>query len=344
VPRSPVTIVDVAAEAGVSTATVSRALSRPGQVRAELLDRVRNAIGRLGYVPSGAARSLVSRRSNAVGVIVPTVDNAIFAKAIQSLQQTLDTARYRLLVATSEYDAQREVTELQALLEHGVDGIVLVGATHEQGVDTLLASTATPFVKTWTYSATGPDPTIGFDNRAAMARLAAYLLDLGHRRIAMIAGLTRHNDRAAERVSGVRDALAGRGLVLRPELLLERPYSIAEGRAALRHLLRLPQPPTAVVCGNDVLAFGALFESEALNVAVPDRLSITGFDDLDLAAHLPPGLTTMRVPSTEMGRLAAEYLLARIEGAVVPERVQLEAELVVRGSTGPVRRPRRAAH
>jgi LacI family transcriptional regulator len=177
-------------------------------------------------------------------------------------------------------------------------------------------------------------PCIGFDNRAAARRLCQHLIELGHRHIAMLAGLRKGNDRAALRVEGVRDALQARGLDFGPERLCERPYTVADGRSALRQLLSAPVRPTAVMCGNDVLAFGALFEAAAMGLRVPQDLSITGFDDLDLAGQMVPPLTTIRVPAAEMGRRAADQLVGVARGETAPQVTELEAAIVLRGSTG----------
>lgn len=335
--RSP-TIKDVARQAGVSIATVSRAINRPETVGKLVMARVRDAIATLDYVPDRTARSLVSRRFNAVGAIVPTVDNAIFAKGIQSLQNRLNDAGYTLLLASTEYDEHRELVALQSLIEHGVDGIVLVGTAHSAAMLRLLEQRKMPYVNTWSYDGSLAAPCIGFDNRAAMARLTHYLADLDHARIAMIAGVTRHNDRASERVAGVMQALAARGLALPGEWLIERPYTIGDGRQAAARLLAGATPPTALICGNDILAFGALFECQARGVRVPVDVSITGFDDVDLASHVSPTLTTMRVPAIEMGRSAADYLVQRHAGRATHDGVELQAELIVRGSTAPPHR------
>jgi LacI family transcriptional regulator len=330
-----VTLADVARAAGVSPATVSRVLNHPDAVRERLRESVRDAVSRLGYLPHGAARALASRRSNTIGAIVPTLDNAIFARCIDALQRRLDAGGYVLLLATTEYDRVREIAEAEALLERGVDGLMLVGAAHDPALWTRLARHAIPVVTTWNYDPAGVRPCVGFDNARAAMRVTHHLLDLGHRRVAMIAGLTSDNDRAAARVYGVRRALAERGILLRPELLIERPYSIPDGRQAMRMLAALADPPTAVICGNDVLAIGALLECIAAGIAVPGRISITGFDDLELASHLQPPLTTIRVPSAEMGRLAASYLIDRLAGRITPALVELEAELILRGTTAP---------
>jgi LacI family transcriptional regulator len=183
---------------------------------------------------------------------------------------------------------------------------------------------------------------VGFDNARAMAQVVRYLLDLGHRHIAMLAGQTRDNDRAAARVAGVREALRAAGLSLPAARLVERPYELAAARDGLRVLLQADPAPTAVVCGNDVLATGALLEAARLGVAVPGQLSIVGFDDLDLAGHLQPGLTTVRVPAEEMWRLAADRVLDALRGVEVPRSTEIEVALVVRGSTAPPPGARRA--
>lgn len=328
---------DVAREADVSTATVSRALNDPRKVRPELAERVHAAIRRLGYVPHGAARALASHRSHTIGAVVPTLDNAIFARGIQALQQRLSEDGYTLLLAMSEYDLAREVSQVGKLIERGIDGLMLIGEAHDPALYALLDAKGLPYVNTWIFNDASPHPCIGFRNRESAYRIASYLVDLGHRDIAMIAGISRYNDRAADRIAGVRQAMAERDLPFPDDRVLERRYDVGEGRQALRHLLDRPSPPTAVICGNDVIAFGALFEARTLGVRVPDDLSIIGFDDLDLASQVDPPLTTMHVPSVRMGKGAAEYLLARLAGDNPSHVTELEASLIVRGTTSPPR-------
>lgn len=326
---------DVARRAGVSTASVSRVLNDPDRVSPRIRSRVEMAIAELGYVPHGAARALASRRTRIVGAIVPTLDNAIFAACINALQRRLARAGHTLLIACSDYEQSEELHETRALVGRGVEGLMLVGTRHDQRLYELLDSRRIPFVNTWTYASDAPHPCIGFDNQRAAAQIAEHLLALGHRRIAMVAGETRHNDRAEARVRGVRAALAARGLQLPPEFLIEQPYGIREGREALRQLWQLPEQPTAVIGGNDVLAFGVLLEAIAQGIPVPGTLSVTGFDDLPLASHIQPPLTTVHVPSADLGRLAAEFLLARIEGQQPLARHELDVGLVVRATTAP---------
>lgn len=333
-----VSLGDVARAAGASTASVSRVLNRPEQVRPELRARIRTAIHDLGYIPSAAARALVTRKTRAIGAIVPTIDDAIFAVGISALQRRLAQWGYTLLVAASEYNWAQEVREAQTLLTHGAEGIMLIGEAHDPELFALLERSGVPFVNCWTYRANATHPCIGFDNRRAASNLAHYLVELGHRDIAMIAGVTDGNDRAADRVTGVRQALQAAGCRLPEKRLVEQPYGVAEGRNGLRELLaRSERAPTAVICGNDVLAMGALFECQSQGLQVPEFISIAGFDDLSISAHLQPGLTTVRVPSAEMGQRAADLLVQHLSGHAVLDHVEVETSLVVRGTTA---RPR----
>lgn len=333
-------LADVAREAGVSTASVSRVLNAPDTVRPATREKVLSAIRALGYVPDGAARALASGRLNTVGVIVPTLDNAIFASGINAFQRRLAQRNYTLLVASSEYDQNEEVREVQALVVRGVDAMMFIGEAHAPEVYQAVQRRGIPYVNTWMYSPDSPHPCIGFDNLGAARRVANHLLDLGHERLAMIAGVLAHNDRAQKRLAGTREAVAARlgAVAARDMPVLERPYDLREGRDAFRMMMRQPNPPTAIICGNDVLAVGALLEAQAMGLHVPEDISITGFDDLPIAANLLPALTTVRVPSATMGRKAADFLLDRLNGMSPPLHTELEADLVLRGTTAPPRR------
>jgi LacI family transcriptional regulator len=326
---------DVAKLAGVSIATVSRALSEPSRVSFDMRNRVENAVRELGYIRDGAARALSMRRSHAIGAVIPTVDNATRAGKVTSLQKRCRERGYNLILALSEYDLDIELQQCRNLVEAGIDGLMLEGGLHDPALYDLLRKRGIALVNTGVYDPQAQHPTIGFDNRSAARRLAEHLMDLGHREIAMIAGPTSGNDRATARVAGVRDALAGRGLQLPPSRLVERPYRVVEGRLGLRALMAGDPAITAVVCGNDVLAGGALIEAQALGLAVPRDLSVAGFDDLDWAAQIPPGLTTLALPAKEIGTLAADYLIDLLGGKDVPHAIEVEVRLILRGSTGP---------
>ena len=330
--KSQSKLVDVARVAKVSTATVSRALSNPQLVSDTARHRIDAAIQKLRYVPHGAARALRSQRTRTIGAIVPTLGNAIFANYTQALQKQLATRGYRLLLSCDEYDARIEDTLVAPLIQHGVDGLVLVGRDHREALFRAMKDHDIPYVLTWTSGTRGRHPCIGFDNAAAAARVAAFLLDLQHRHFAMIAGICKGNDRARERVVGVRRALAASNIALDPARVLQRPYTFAAGREAMHALMQLKPRPTAVICGNDVLAVGAMAECRAIGIDVPRMVSVTGFDDMDIASVVTPPLTTVRVPTDELGRAAADYIVARIEGSPCAPLATMHVDIVVRGT------------
>jgi LacI family transcriptional regulator len=329
------TIDDVAAAAGVSTATVSRALNQPGSVRAALRGRVDAAVARLGYVPHSGARSLMLRRTGTVGAVLPTMDNAIFAKAIDALQRRLSESGYQLLIAASDYDVETEMRQAVNLVAHGADALALCGFSQKPELLHFLRQRALPCVHVMVYPGPADATCVGFDNAEAMAKAARYLIDLGHRRVAMLAGITLDNDRASARVDGARRALKDAGLDLPPMRLVERRYALADARDGFRELMGRTPRPTAVLCGNDVLAFGSLLEAERMGLKVPGNVSIIGFDDLELARHVQPALTTVRVQAEEMWGTAADRLLSALRREQAQRATEIDVSLVVRESTGP---------
>jgi LacI family transcriptional regulator len=326
------TLHDVARRAGVSTATVSRCLNLPDCVRPQTRARVEAAVAELGYTPHFGGRALVSNRTNTVGAVIPTMENAIFARGLQAMQDEFSAGGVTLLVATSYYDAKREAEQIRALLARGVDGLVLIGKARPDSTYQLLQARSIPFLLVWSYQADSPYLSVGFDNRGAAREMAEQVLANGHQRIAMICGLTSGNDRAAERVAGVRDALAAKGILLKPPYLAETPYTLDDSSEAAKTLLALDPRPTAIICGNDVQAAGALRGSREAGLAVPRDVSIVGFDDIDLAVAVEPALTTVRVPHRRMGRAAAKLLLQLIANVQSPESVCFDTRIIQRGS------------
>jgi LacI family transcriptional regulator len=336
-------IEDVAVAAGVSTATVSRVLNKPASVREPLRMRVLQAVSKLGYVPNAGARSLKLQRSGTVGAVFPTIDNAIFAQAIDALQQRLAESGLQLLIATSGYDLDVEAQQAIHLMTRGADALVLCGVSQKAALLQVLRQRELPTVHAMSWPAPPGLVCVGFDNARAIGRAVRYLLDLGHRRVAMLAGVAQHNDRAAARISGVRRALKAAGLCLQPQHLVERPYHLAAAREGFRALMAATPTPTAIVCGNDVLAFGALLEAQQMGIAVPGALSIVGFDDLEMARHWQPALTTLHVPTQQLWRLVAERVITSLEQGQVPAATEVDVALVVRESTGAAPGAKRAS-
>ncbi len=329
------TLDDVAREAAVSPATVSRCLNNPDSVRAEKRGRILAAVERLSYVPHAAARALASRRSRMLGAVFPSLDSALFGGALEAFQKEVAGSGYTVVVASSAYDPEGEHTHIRNLIASGIDGLMLIGARRSDAVYKLIADSGIPYVLTWISKAAGGHPCIGFDNAEAAGHLTRYLYDLGHRRFGVLSGLTDHNDRAAARLDGVRGFLNGRDIDLDPSFVFERRFVVDDGREAFRLMMSRADPPTALVCGSAPLAYGAIFEAQEMGIAVPEQISIAGFDDMWLAAQLTPPLTTVQTPRIEMGRDSARYLLARLAGTEIADPRPFETKLIVRHSTGP---------
>ncbi|CCN35230.1 putative Transcriptional regulator LacI family [Vibrio nigripulchritudo SO65] len=329
------TLGDVAKAAGVSTATVSRALNQPHQVKEPLRLRIEEQINKLGYVRDGAARALASNKKRMIGAVIPTIDNAIFASGINALERRLYEEGYTLMLAVSNYDPMHELKQVRDIMEQGVDGLLLVGNEHAPETYSILEKHNQNFANLWVLDRESPYPSVGFDNFRAAQQITQYLINQGHRRFGFISGITEGNDRATARLNGALSVLEEQGIALHSQDIVECRYDIWEGRNACRHLLsrKKSSRPSAIICGNDVLAFGCLTECRELGVSVPEEVSITGFDDLPLCEHLTPSLTTIHVPSQMMGERAAEFILDKIAGRECPSHIEVPTQLVVREST-----------
>ena len=338
-PLSPPTLDDVASIAQVSTATVSRCINDPEMVSKPTRERVETAIKQLGYTPNFAARSMAAKRTFTIGAIVPTMENAFFAQGLQAFQEQLHARGYTLLVSSSAYDTEAEAEQIKTLVARGADGLLLIGHDRDPAIYDYLDRQRVPVVVAWSYDETARATSIGFDNCAAMRAIAELALDNGHTNLAMISAPSTQNDRARMRIKGVRDAMSARGLDPASLSLVETPYSATNGTQALVDLMAITPRPTFVVCGNDVFAAGALRGARQLGISVPNELSITGFDDLEIAQVVSPELTTVHVPHRNMGQTAARELIAMIEEKRAGVSQKLDVQLVHRGSVAPVKSP-----
>ena len=330
--RASPTLDDVARKAGVSTATVSRCLNTPDRVVERTRLRVMDAVRALEYTPNFGAKVMAAQRTHTIGAVIPTMENAIFARGLQAFQDALHMQGYTLLVASSSYDAQVEKEQVRVLASRGADGLLLIG--HDRDAETLryLEARNIPALVAWAHDPTAILPSIGFDNFAAMQSLAEMVLGLGHRKIGMISAHTKTNDRARARVFAVQQSMAKQGLDPAQLTVIETEYGVDTGASAFQSLMDLPTPPTVILCGNDVLAVGALRCAHRLGIVVPDDVSITGFDDIELARVVTPELTTVHVPHREMGKKAAEMLIDMVEGRDLVPVPALAAKIELRGS------------
>lgn len=331
------TLEDVAQLAGVSTATVSRCLNSPDRVVEATRQRVTDAIETLGYTPNFAARVMAAKRTFTIGAIIPTMDNAIFARGVQAFQEALHARGYTLLISSSAFRPEAEKEQIRTLIARGADGLLLIGHDRDPEIYAYLDQQKVPALVAWSYIPDAALPSVGFDNRASMRALAEEVIGLGHTKIAMISGYTKGNDRALLRCEGLKEALAAHGLPSSSLQIITVPYSIEAGAEAFTKIMSQTQTPSVVMCGNDVLAAGAISAAERMNVKVPRDVSVTGFDDIELARILRPTLTTVHVPHREMGRRAAETLITMVESKTRSESVQLFTDIVLRDSLGPYR-------
>jgi len=329
------TLADVARRARVSTATVSRCLNAPDRVADDTRGRVMAAVNALGYAPNFQARALAANRTNMVGVVIPTMENAVFARGIQAFQEELGSHGMTLLIASSSYREDLEAAQIRTLVARGADALLLIGYHRDRAVYEFLDRRGVPALVAWSYDDAIARPAIGFDNVQAMAALARKAIGLGHARLAMISAPIAVNDRARGRVEGARLAMREAGLPGESLTLIETQYGIETGAAALRAAMARAPGTTAVLCGNDVLAIGALLGARQLGLRVPEDLSITGFDGIALAKLAEPGLTTVHVPHKEMGRRAARMIVSMLNGADAPRRLALPVRVKIRASLGP---------
>lgn len=295
------------------------------------------AVNDLGYAPNFSARALAAKRTNTFGAIVPTIESSIFARGLQAFQEELGEHGINLLVASSSYQPELEEQQIRSLIARGADALFLIGYERTASSYDYLKQRQVPYVIAWAYDPAQTVPSIGFDNRLAMQELAEQVIALGHTSLALISAHREGNDRARERAEGVLAAMRTHGLDPASLQIVETPYAISNGGAALTQILKDSPETTAILCGNDVLAAGALTMARSLGVRVPQDISITGFDDIEIAEILSPRLTTVHVPHRKMGRQAAKCLVDfRNEGVAGPS-VVLETSVVWGESLGPAR-------
>lgn len=323
-------IEDVAARAGTSPITVSRVLREPGKVAPATRARVAAAIEALGYIPNLSASSLASRRSGIVGLLVPTIDNSIFADTVRGMADAVATAGLQMLLGDFRYSEEDERRLVRALVGRQPDALVVVGVVRDAALRAMLSRLAIPVVETWDLTDDPVDTVVGFSNDAAGAAMARHLLARGRRRLAFVGGL---DHRARARAAGFAAALASAGAPP-PMVVPIDSIRIAEGRRAVAQVLETAPETDGTFFATDVLAVGAIIECQRRRVAVPGRLAIAGLGDLEIARELSPTLTTVAIPAYEIGKRAGEIVVARLGGAEAGPRVlDLGFSILAREST-----------
>lgn len=324
---------DVALRAGVSQMTVSRALRTPDKVAPDTRARIEAAMRELDYVPDLLAGGLAARRSGLIAAVVPTFENAIFAKTIAGLTACIQAAGFSILLGSSDYSAADEERLLNAILGRRPDGVVLTGTLHTQRARRLLARAGVPVVETWELPADPVDMAVGFDNVAAGRAMTRALHGYGYRRIGFIGPGHESDRRGLQRREGYRRAVAalrlGRREVVAPTVVT----GMEAGPALLDDMLDRFPDVDAIFCSLDAIAAGVMLAAQRRGLSVPGRLAVAGFGDFAIARPTGLDLTTVRIAGREIGARAGELLLARLRGEpIAATQVDTGFEVVRRGS------------
>jgi LacI family gluconate utilization system Gnt-I transcriptional repressor len=326
---------DVAARAGVSSVTVSRALRQPDMVSPELRARIDAAVRELAYIPNRAASTLASSRSNIIGAIVSSLSNGVFADYLRALHDEFHAAGIQVVVLNSRYSPAEEEKAIVALLGQHPEAVILSDVDQTPHARRLLEHAGIPVVQTMELASNPIDINVGVSQHAAGHAATRHLLDLGHRKIGMIAA--RLDSRSRNRIAGYRSAMEEAG-VFAEDLLALTPFpsTVKGGGDLFSELVTRVPDLEAVFCGNDDLALGVLFECNRRQIAIPDQLSLIGFNDLEFAASTFPALTSVNVPRYQMAKLSADIVLEIIRGSgerPAETRIDLGYSISLRGST-----------
>jgi LacI family repressor for deo operon, udp, cdd, tsx, nupC, and nupG len=333
--KKNVRIKDVAMAAGVSTATISRALSNPDKVSAETLKIVLSAVEKTGYILDEAASNFRKQRTGSIVALLPNIANPYYSAILSGISEALATTSYNLLVVDTSYGQRAEDAALQYFNTRRADGvIVLLGSLSADAIRSAIGKAGVPpVVQVGEWPEAPETPRVTIRNKEAAKLAARHLVDLGHRDIGFVSG-HRGNFTTETRLEGVQEVLAEAGLALRNDWILSGEFSLASGRAAAQKWLEMSERPSGVFCDSDEIACGFIGCVTRAGIKVPQQVSVIGFDDIEVGAHIHPALTTIHQPRRKIGAAVARMILDLIEdGEVDTESVVLDVELIVRDST-----------
>jgi LacI family transcriptional regulator len=328
-----VTIKDVAREANVSVATVSRVLNGSGPVSEKTEHRIREVAGRLRYVPHGGARSLITSRTDTLGVLLPDLYGEFFSEVMRGMDETAQRHGFHLIISRSHATKQGIETAMRAMRGR-VDGVVAMSPDLD-GESLLNLPSTLPVVLLCSVSPGNELDSLTIDNCRGARAVVRHLIGLGHKRIAIIKGAARNYD-AAERLRGYRLALKEAGLKPERALELEGGFTEAGGYAAALEVIEMDPRPTAIFAANDSMAIGAVSALRESGAEIPGEMAVVGFDDIPLARYMDPPLTTVRVPICDLGARAVEMLVHGVthKNGHAHRRERVSTELVIRQSCG----------
>jgi LacI family transcriptional regulator len=328
-----VTIIDVAAQAGVSVGTASRVINNDAHVAPETRSRVSDVMVRLGFVPNRQARSLAGGKTNTIGVLVPDLSTAYIGEIMHGIDTELALSQLDLMLFTTHRTAAKEASYVANMVQGMVDGLLVVLPRNPADYTGTLTRRNFPFVLIDHQGNSEPCPAVGATNWQGAYNATEYLIKLGHKRIGFITG-SMDLGAATDRLEGYKSALRVHHISEDIQLIYEGTFFQPDGYAGASLLLDIENPPTAIFASNDAMAMGVMDAVRSRGLHIPEDISIIGFDDVPQAALVRPALTTVHQPLEQMGRVATQILLDRIKN---PEkeinRIELPTELIVRGST-----------
>lgn len=332
-PPRRVTLADVANRVGVSAITVSRALRRPGMVSEQLRDRIGEAVRELGYIPDPAARALASRRSNVIGVIIPSITNNVFSDVLTGIYETIEGTAFDIQLGNSRYSAAKEESILRLFLSQRPAGLIVTGFDQSDVTRSLLESADCPIVQIMETGENPVDMMVGFSHFDAAGTATSHLVDQGYRALAFLGA--RMDPRSQRRFQGYRSTALAAGVFSENRVLTTMdPSNVTLGARLFTDLMARAPETDAILCNNDDLALGVLFEAHRQGLSIPDRLGLCGFNDLEMMACAEPPVTSVRTFRHRMGRQGAGMLLARLNGEQPAEpQINLGYELMIRRST-----------
>lgn len=324
---------DVAAAAGVSLMTVSRALREPHKLAAETRNAVLETVRQTGYVPNRIAANLASNCSSVVGLIIPSIQNSLYADTIKGTADVLRAGGLHLLLADSGYSLEQEESLIGAFLEQRVSGLILHNTDHTPRAQKMVRNAGIPVIETGDVGRRSIDMVVSYSNYEAAKAMTLHLARLGYRNIGFVGLSVKSSGRARERQRGYFAALKMLGRERNDALVREVAGGLTSGAHAMVDIMTAEPSVDAIFFAGEVLAVGALFEAQRRGWKVPERIAIAGYDDLEIVQHTVPRLTCLRLPRLEIGRRSAEALLQRLRGDEAAVRVDLGFQIVQREST-----------
>jgi LacI family transcriptional regulator len=333
-----VTIYDVAREAGVSMATVSRVVNNNPNVKPQTRKKVFEAIERLGYRPNAVARGLASKKTTTVGVVIPDISNAIFAEVARGIEDIANMYRYNIILCNADKKKEKEISVINTLLEKQVDGLLFMGGTVTQEHILAFKSSSVPIVLCATTDDNNAIPAVDIDHEKAAYDAVQLLIEHGHRNIGMISGTLQDPANGFARFQGYKRALEEAGIPVSDEHIRVGNYRYESGIEAMKYFISLENKPTAIFAATDEMAIGAIHTIQDANLKVPEDISVISVDNSRMASMVRPLLTTVAQPMYDIGAVSMRLLtkLMNKENVEVT-KIVLPHEVIVRKSVAHVK-------